>query len=167
MRASFAAMALIAIGAPTTLPDRSCFAARWWPPSSKHTDRIIGGLRLRLTGRLVRPAAHQTSTAHPQFRPQACFQPARQRAFRRRFVHPFHEPGTRSAFRHRVSTIPIEPLRNNSVQLTGFSANFCPIKGRIKWRVWFVSDTSSGISIRERMSERKRMRSASREVGSE
>jgi hypothetical protein len=31
------------------------------------------------------------------------------------------------------------------VGLPRFPSNFRPIKGRIKWRVWLVSDTSSGI----------------------
>jgi hypothetical protein len=45
--------------------------------------------------RRCRVAARQTSTTDPQSRPQACSQPAGRRAFHRRFVHPFHEPGTR------------------------------------------------------------------------
>ena len=45
--------------------------------------------------RRCRVAAPQTSTTDPQSRPQACSQPARRRAFHRRFVHPFHEPPAR------------------------------------------------------------------------
>src|SRR6516164_8359630 len=44
-------------------------------------------------------------TTHPPSRPQTCSQPAPRRAFHRRSVHPFDEPGTRSAFRHRPEAI--------------------------------------------------------------
>jgi len=47
----------------------------------------------RPTFRRCRVAARQTSTTHPQSGPQACSQPTGRRAFHRRFVHPFHEPG--------------------------------------------------------------------------
>jgi len=55
--------------------------------------------------RRCRVAAPQTSTTDPPSRPQACSQPAPRRAFHPRFVHPFHEPGTRSAFRHHPEAI--------------------------------------------------------------
>ena len=51
--------------------------------------------------RCCRIGAGQASTADPQSRPQACAQPARRGSYHRRFVHPFHAPGTRSPFRHR------------------------------------------------------------------
>ena len=54
--------------------------------------------------RRCRVGAAQTSTMHPQSWPQACSQPARRRTYHRRFVHPLHELGTPSTFRHRPET---------------------------------------------------------------
>jgi hypothetical protein len=45
--------------------------------------------------------ARPTSTTHPPSRPQACSQPAPRRAYPRRCVPPFPEPGTAFTFRHR------------------------------------------------------------------
>jgi hypothetical protein len=69
--------------------------------------QLPGILAGRLPFRPCRVAARQTSTRHPQSRPQACSQPARRRAFHRRFVHPFHEPGSvlRSAIVLKPSTL--------------------------------------------------------------
>jgi len=38
----------------------------------------------------------------------------------------------------RINNIPVEQLARPD-----FPSNFRPIKGRMKWRVWLVSDTSS------------------------
>ena len=50
-----------------------------------------GGLRSVVAESLL--VKHQLRILN-QSRPQSCSQPAGRRAFHRRFVHPFHEPGT-------------------------------------------------------------------------
>jgi len=43
--------------------------------------------------------------------------------------------------------IPIEPLRKNFGPIDRIPSNFRPIKARIKWRAWLVSEPVAALEV--------------------